>query len=392
MKTKFIPYGKQDITDEDIAAVVKVLKSDWLTQGPNIIDFEKALASYCGAKHAVALSNGTAALHIACMALGVGPGDSVWTVPNTFVASANCARYCGADVDFVDIDARTYNISVAALKIKLAAAEKAGTLPKVIIPVYFAGQPCDMQSIKQLADQYGFKILADACHAIGGRYQDKPIGDCRYADMTVFSFHPVKIITTGEGGVITTNNSEYAQKLQLFRTHGVTRDVNLMQAKPEGPWCYEQIDLGYNYRITDLQCALGSSQLKRLDQYVVKRHALVGEYNKLLADLPLVLPYQAEQTYSAFHLYVVRLQLDKTQKTRLEVFNALRAANIGVNVHYIPVHTQPYYQKLGFNWGQFPEAEQYYREAISLPLFPGMDQSMLEYVVAQLEANLSLKG
>jgi len=379
-----IPYGRQDINQQDIDAVVDVLKSDFLTQGPQVPLFEQAVMNACNAHYAVAVNSATSALHIACLALGLGKGDWLWTTPNTFVASANCGLYCGAQVDFVDIDPRTYNLCAKELEKKLIAAETAGTLPKVVVPVHFSGQPCDMQAIHTLAKKYGFKVIEDASHAIGGKYQGEPIGNCRYSDITVFSFHPVKIITTAEGGMATTNSPELAQKLDLLRSHGITRDADLMTKPMDGPWYYQQVDLGFNYRMTDLQAALGVSQMQRLDNFVAKRHELAQRYNELLKDSPITLPWQHPDSYSGLHLYVIRLQLDKINKTHLEVFEGLREAGILVNLHYIPVHMQPYHQEMGFEVGQFPQAEQYYREAISIPMFPTMTEEQQNEVVAVL--------
>ena len=369
LAVKPIPYARQSISRADIAAVTAVLRSDWLTQGPAIARFERAVAAHCGAKHAVAVANGTAALHLACLALGLRPGDEVWTSPNTFVASANCALYCWARVDFVDIDPRTYNISVEKLSAKLAAARKLGRLPKIVIPVHFAGQPCEMRAIRSLARKYRFRVIEDASHAIGAKYLGKPIGNCRYSDAVVFSFHPVKIITTGEGGMVMTNRPDVYEKLARLRTHGITRDPRHMQGESHGPWYYQQIDLGFNYRLTDIQAALGLSQLKRINKFIARRKFLARRYNKILANLPLTLPRQHPAASSAWHLYVVRLQLNRIRKTHRQVFEGLRAAGIGVNLHYIPVHTQPYYRNLGFKPGEFPEAERYYSEAISLPMY-----------------------
>jgi UDP-4-amino-4,6-dideoxy-N-acetyl-beta-L-altrosamine transaminase len=376
-----IPYGRQDIRQEDIDAVVEVLRSDFLTQGPTVPAFEAAVAERVGASHGVATNSATSALHLACLALGAGPGDVVWTSPTTFVASANCARYCGADVDFVDIDPRTWNMSVAALREKL---ERGGRLPKIVIPVHLCGQPCELESIGELARQYGFKVLEDASHAIGARYQDEPIGNCHYSDITVFSFHPVKIITTGEGGLATTRDSELADRMRLLRSHGVTRDPQQMIGESLGSWYYEQVALGFNYRMTDLQAALGLSQLRRLDEIVTRRHGLARAYDEALADLPLQLPFNHPDTHSALHLYPVRLRLDRIDRTHREVFEELRRRGIGVSLHYIPVHTQPYYRDLGFSVGQFPEAERYHAEAISLPLFPTLEQEQQEKVVRVL--------
>lgn len=380
-----IPYGHQDINQQDINAVVEVLQSDFLTQGPMVPAFEKSIMDACNAKHAVAVNSATSALHIACIALGLGKGDWLWTTPNTFVASANCGLYCGAQVDFVDIDPRTYNLSVKALEEKLIIAEKEDKLPKVVIPVHFSGQPCDMADIHALSQEYGFKIIEDASHAIGGKYKGEPIGNCRYSDITVFSFHPVKIVTTAEGGMAVTNDPRLADQLNLLRSHGITRDNSLMNKPADGPWYYQQIELGYNYRMTDMQAALGVSQMQRLDEYVTKRHELAERYNEMLKDLPITLPWQSEDSYSGLHLYVIRLQLDKISKTHLEVFNGMREAGILVNLHYIPVHLQPYYQEMGFEEGQFPEAEQYYKEAISLPMFPTMTEEQQNQVVSTLK-------
>ena len=379
-----IPYGRQDISQADIDAVTAVLQSDFLTQGPQVPLFEQAVLNACGAKYAVAVNSATSALHIACLALGLGKGDWLWTTPNTFVASANCGLYCGAQVDFVDIDPRTYNLCAKELEQKLIIAEQQGKLPKVVVPVHFSGQPCDMQAIRALAQKYGFKIIEDASHAIGGKYQGEPIGNCRYSDITVFSFHPVKIVTTAEGGMAVTNDAQLAEKLGLLRSHGITRDAHLMTEPMHGPWYYQQVDLGFNYRLTDLQAALGVSQMRRLDAYVAKRHELAQRYDEMLKELPVTTPWQHQDSYSGLHLYVIRLQLDKIKKTRLEVFEGMRAAGVLVNLHYIPVHIQPYYKAMGFKAGQFPQAEQYYREAISIPMFPKMSEEQQEKVVLSL--------
>jgi len=379
-----IPYGRQDISETDIQAVVDVLRSDFLTQGPAVPAFEKAVADYCGAGHAVTVNSATSALHIACLALGVGKGDIVWTSPITFVASANCALYCGADVDFVDIDPRTYNLSTERLAEKLAQAEKSGRLPKVVIPVHLCGQPCDMAGIHALSQRYGFKIIEDASHAIGGKYKGEPIGNCRYSDITVFSFHPVKIITTGEGGMALTNNENLAKRMQLLRSHGITREAGEMTHAPEGPWYYQQIELGFNYRMTDIQAALGLSQMRRLDEFVAKRHAIAKRYEQLLADLPVITPWQNADSYSGLHLYVIRLRLAEIGKTHRQVFEALRAAGIGVNLHYIPVYRQPYYEDMGFKAGLCPEAERYYLEAISLPMYPNLTEAQQDKVIESL--------
>ncbi len=379
-----IPYGRQDINQDDINAVVDVLKSDFLTQGPVVPAFEQAVAVYCGAQHAIAVNSATSALHIACLALGVGKGDRVWTSPITFVASANCALYCGATVDFVDIDSRTYNLCPIALEHKLQQAERNGNLPKVVIPVHLCGQPCEMDRIHTLAKRYGFKVIEDASHAIGGKYNGETIGSGRFSDITVFSFHPVKIITTAEGGMALTNDLELANKMALLRSHGITRDPVNMTHSPDGSWYYQQIDLGFNYRMTELQAALGLSQMHRLDAFVTRRHELAERYNDLLSTLPITLPWQHPNSYSALHLYVIRLKLNQISKAHREVFDALRQLGVGVNVHYIPVHTQPYYQKMGFKTGDFMESENYYAEAISLPIFQAMNDSQQDTVIAAL--------
>ena len=385
-----IPYGKQDITDADINAVIEVMQSTHLTQGPAVPKFEQAVVRHCDVKYAVATNSATTALHIACLALELGPGDWLWTSPNTFVASANCGLYCGARVDFVDIDPRTYNLCPKALEEKLEVAEKSGRLPKVVVPVHFSGQPCDMQAIYELSQKYGFRIIEDAAHAIGGKYINEPIGNCRYSDITVFSFHPVKIVTSAEGGMAVTNNDKLAEKMALLRSHGITRTPSLMTTPMEGSWYYQQVDLGFNYRMTDLQGALGASQMERLVHYVARRHQLAQRYDQLLRDLPVVTPWQRGDSYSAFHLYVIRLKLDEITPSHVEVFEALRAKEIMVNLHYIPVHTQPYYQKMGFRSGDFPEAEKYYSEAISIPLFPTLTEAEQDFVVHSLKEAMDL--
>ena len=379
-----IPYGRQDITQADIDAVVGVLQSDFLTQGPMVPRFEQQVAQHVGASHALAVNSATSALHIACLALGLGPGDRLWTSPVTFVASANCGLYCGAEIDFVDIDPRTYNLCPKALERKLEQAEQEGTLPKVVVPVHLCGQPCDMQAIHKLALRYGFKVIEDASHAIGGKYQGEFIGNGRYSDITVFSFHPVKIITTAEGGMALTNDVELANKMALLRSHGITRDPQLMTHEADGPWYYQQIDLGFNYRMTELLAALGISQMERLDQYIARRHQLAARYNDLLAALPVSVPWQHADSYSGLHLYVITLQLGKITKTHREVFESLREQGIGVNVHYIPVHTQPYYERMGFKPEDFPLAQDYYRQAISIPMFQTMTDEQQDLVVAAI--------
>ena len=379
-----IRYGQQDINQDDIDAVVNVLKSTNLTQGPTIPRFEESVLAHVGARHAIAVNSATSALHIACLALGLGSRDWLWTTPNTFVASANCALYCGARVDFVDIDPRTYNLCPEALEAKLVEAERDGRLPKVVVPVHFGGQSCDMAAIHALGQKYGFRIIEDASHAIGGTYKGQPVGNCRYSDIAVFSFHPVKIITTAEGGMALTNDDELATRLGLFRSHGITRDSDLMTKPMDGPWYYQQVELGYNYRMTDIQAALGLSQVERLKRYVARRQEIAGLYADLLADLPVTLPWQHPDTYSAFHLYVIRLKLDELRVSHRDVFEHLRAKDIMVNLHYIPVHTQPYYQQFGFKEGDYPQAEQYYREAISIPIHPTLSSADQDHVVEVL--------
>ena len=380
-----IPYGKQDINQSDIDAVINVLKSDFLTQGPKVPLFEKTVADYCDSKYGVAVNSATSALHIACLALDLGKDDYLWTSPNTFVASANCGLYCGAKVDFVDINPKTYNLSSKELEIKLIQAKKDNNLPKIVIPVHFAGQSCDMKKIHSLSREYGFKIIEDASHAIGGKYLDKPIGGCQYSDITVFSFHPVKIITTAEGGLATTNDKKLSERMQLFRSHGVTRDPELMTKEADGEWYYQQVELGFNYRMTELQAALGVSQMRRLDEFIVKRHKLQERYDLLLEDLPIIKPYQDKDGYSALHLYPIQVQKDKLKSTRKEIFEALRKNSIGVNIHYIPVHTQSYYENMGFKKGDFPNAESYYESVISIPLFYAMTFEQQDQVIAVLE-------
>lgn len=379
-----IPYGRQDITQADIDAVVAVLQSDFLTQGPMVPRFEDAIAQYCGAQHAVGVNSATSALHIACLSLGLGAGDWLWTSPITFVASANCGLYCGARVDFVDIDPRTYNLCPRALAFKLELAERDGRLPKVVVPVHMCGQPCDMLAIHNLAKRYGFKVIEDASHAIGGKYQNEPIGNGRYSDITVFSFHPVKIITTAEGGMALTNSIELASKMSLFRSHGITRDPAQMTHTADGPWYYQQIELGYNYRMTELQAALGISQIQRLDAYVKRRHELARRYDELLANLPVTTPWQHPDSYSGLHLYPIRLRLDKIQKTHRQIFDFMRAQNIGVNLHYIPVHTQPYFSRMGFKPSDFPQSQAYYQEGISLPMYQTLTEAQQDQVVTIL--------
>jgi len=380
-----IPYGRQSISDDDVQAVVDVLRSDFLTQGPVVPAFEEAVAKHAGASHAVAVNSATSALHIACMALGLGPGDRLWTVPNTFLASANCALYCGADVDFVDIDPHTWTMSVPALAERLEQAQREGRLPKVVVPVAFGGQSCDMRGVRTLADRYGFVVVEDASHAVGATYAGAQVGQGTYADITVFSFHPVKIVTSAEGGMALTNDGKLAAAMRLYRSHGMTREPEQMSGESQGPWYYEQVLLGYNYRMTELQAALGLNQMKRLQHFIDRRHAIAGKYGELLAGLPLQTQQPGPQAHSALHLYPIRLH---DASRRRPVFDMLRAQGIGVNVHYIPVHLQPYYRRLGFGPGQFPHAEAYYAGAITLPMYPDLTEALLDKVVQALRAAL----
>ncbi|MDB2328618.1 UDP-4-amino-4,6-dideoxy-N-acetyl-beta-L-altrosamine transaminase [Pseudomonadales bacterium] len=379
-----IPYGKQEINQTDIDSIVSVLKSDFLTQGPQTPAFEKCVSDYCGASSAVAVNSATSALHIACLALGLGKGDWMWTSPNTFVASANCGLYCGANVDFVDIDPKTYNLCAEELEKKLIQARKDNNLPKLVIPVHFAGQSCNMKKISSLSKEYGFSVIEDASHAIGGRYRGKSIGCCQYSDITVFSFHPVKIITTAEGGLATTNDPSLAVKMKSLRNHGITRDVSLMVSASEGDWYYEQLALGFNYRMTELQGALGLSQMKRLDEFVARRRECQEYYDELLCDVSVVTPFQSPDSYSSLHLYPILLDQGQVNKSREQVFKELRASGIGVNVHYIPVHMQPYYKDRGFKKGDFPKSENYYKSVISIPLFQSLTKQMQDEVVETL--------
>lgn len=388
MLNPVIPYGRQHITQADIEAVVAVLRSDFLTQGDKVPAFEREVAEYCVVDFGIAVNSATSALHIACLALGLGHGDWLWTVPNTFVASANCGVYCGANVDFVDIDPVTLNMSVKALEDKLEIAKAKNRLPKIVIPVHFSGESCDMAKIHELSKTYGFHIIEDASHAIGGRYANKPIGSCEFSDITVFSFHPVKIITTAEGGLATTNDKNLAEKMQLLRSHGITRDPSLMTHQADGSWYYQQIDLGFNYRMTELQGALGLSQMANLDNFVKKRHQLAKRYDELLKDFPIILPVRNNKNYSGLHLYPIQIK-PESGKTRNQVFDSLREQHIGVNVHYIPVHTQPFYQQMGFKQGDFPHAEAYYAGAISLPLYYDLTDDMQNQVVEALKKSLN---
>ena len=385
-----IPYGKQNINENDIESVCEVLRSDWLTQGPSVEIFEKTAIDHCGAKFACAVNSATSALHLACLALGLGKNDCLWTVPNTFVASANCALYCGAKVDFVDINSNTLNMCPQKLEEKLHNAKKIGCLPKIVVPVHFAGLSCDMRAIHKLSLEYGFKIIEDASHAIGGSYFDQPIGSCYFSDITIFSFHPVKIITTGEGGMALTNNSDLAHKMSLLRTHGITRDSDFMTDSSAGGWFYEQIDLGLNYRMTDIQACLGTSQLSRLELFVGSRNKLAERYLNTLKELPISFQKIPKKSYSAFHLFVINLQNEDHIKKRQVIFDYLRKSGIGVNVHYIPVHTHPYYKSMGYNWGDYPISEKYYNSALSLPMFSSLTDEEQDYVAKHLRISLDL--
>lgn len=385
-----IPYARQSIDQADIAAVVEVLQSDWLTQGPLIEHFEQAMAQRCGATHAVAVCNATAGLHLACLAAGLGSGHWLWTSPISFVASANCGRYCGAGVDFVDIDPHTWTIDAQALALKLEQAAREGRLPKVVVAVAFAGQSADMRSIAALARQYGFTLIEDAAHAVGARYAGKPVGCGEYADMTVFSFHPVKIITTAEGGMVLTARDDLAVRLCRLRSHGISRDPGQMTEESHGAWYYQQLELGFNYRITDLQAALGLSQLTRLDAFLARRRELAARYQRLLAHLPVSVQAPQQDAESAWHLFVVRLECDRILRSHREIFDGMRAAGVGVNLHYIPIHLQPYYRDLGFKQGDFPQAESYYAQALSLPMYPQLTDAQQDQVIASLCGLLKL--
>jgi len=386
----YIPYGRQEISRADIDAINEVLQSDFLTQGPVVPRFECIVAQRVGSAHAVALNSATSALHVACLALGLGPGDDLWTTPISFVASANCALYCGANVDFVDIDPRTYNLCPKALEKKLAIAEHNGCLPKVVVPVHLCGQSCDMRAIKALSEKYGFKIIEDASHAIGGKYQGDYIGNCSYSDITIFSYHPVKIITTAEGGMALTNDANLADLMRGYRSHGIASDRVQMLPRPEDEiWNYQQVLLGFNYRMTDMQAALGVSQMKRLDEFVVARHRIANRYDALLGDLPVTTPYQHPDSYSSFHLYPILIKKCNAGKSQKYVYNMLRGAGILVNLHYIPIYRQPYYESMGFNVGYCPNAEDYFKSSISIPLYPALNERQQDYVIQTLISILS---
>ena len=389
MKKKFIPYSRQDLNNQDIASVVEVLKSDFITQGPKVPLFEKLISEYCGAKFVFAVNSATSALHLACLSLDIKKGDIVWTSPISFVASANCALYCGANIDFVDIDKISYNLSIPKLKEKLKLAEEKRCLPKVIIAVHLSGQPAEMEDIKKLSQKYKFKLIEDASHALGASYKGNKVGSCEFSDLTVFSLHPVKMITTGEGGLITTNDGLLAKKIKSLRSHGINKDASVMTKSPDGEWYYEQIDLGFNYRMPDLNAALGISQLKRLDEFVKKREKLAQYYDFNLKKLPLRIPIQSSNSLSSRHLYIIRINNRKSKSKHKFIFSQLRDLNIGVNLHYIPIHLHPYYQKLGFKKGAFPESEKYYQEAISLPLHTKLTTNEQDYVIEKLSKIMS---
>lgn len=384
-----IYYGKQSIDEADIQAVEEVLRSDFLTQGPTIEKFERSVAAYCGVKYAVAVTNATSALHIACLAAGLGKGDILWTSPITFVASANCGLYCGASVDFVDIDEKTYNMSVNALEEKLRQAKKENRLPKIVVPVHLAGQSCDMRRIRELSETYGFTVLEDASHGVGADYLKTKVGSCTFSDMAVFSFHPVKIITTGEGGMVLTNDKTLYERLILYRSHGITRDPAKMTYEADGPWYYQQIALGFNYRMTDMQAALGYSQMTRLDAFVARRRELAARYDELLKDMPLTTPYVLEGANPSWHLYIVRVDFSRLTKTKKQVFEEMKVQGVALNLHYIPVHTQPYYQALGYRSEDFPNAMTYYAEAFTLPLYYRLTEQQQAEVVNALENALN---
>lgn len=377
-----IPYGRQNINENDIEAVVKVLRSNFLTQGPAIPAFEEKISQYCGVNSGIATNSATSALHIACLALGLGNEDWMWTSPTSFVASANCGLYCGAKIDFVDIDPLTYNMSVDALEAKLHSAEKAGTLPKVIIPVHLCGQSCDMEAIHALSEKFNFRIIEDASHAIGGKYKNEPVGNCKYSDITILSFHPVKIITTGEGGIALTNDPVLANKMKKYRSHGITSDSREMYLRPADEiWNYQQVDLGFNYRITDIQAALGSSQIERLDEFVEKRHRIARRYDHELTNL-LKKPWQNSDTYSSYHLYPICIDNNQSAVSQKDAYSRLQRANINVNLHYIPIYLQPYYEKMGFKKGYCPEAEQYFKSALSIPIYPSLSDEEQSQVIS----------
>jgi UDP-4-amino-4,6-dideoxy-N-acetyl-beta-L-altrosamine transaminase len=379
-----IPYGRQNISEEDIDAVIRILRSEYLTQGPEVPQFEEDMANYCSVEFAVASNSATSSLHLACLALGVGPGDYVWTSSITFVASANCARFCGAEVDLVDINPKTFNMCVENLEERLLIANRNGKLPKVIIPVHMAGQACEMEKIKLLADNYGVKVIEDASHAIGGSYKGLHIGSCKYSDITVFSFHPVKIITSGEGGIAVTNNQELAAKMALLRSHGITRDPASMRNPHAGPWYYEQLELGFNYRLTDIAAALGRSQLKRIDNFVQQRHEIADRYDKLFADTDIKVPFRDPDAHSSFHLYVVQPDLRSLRTSQNELFDRLRSQGILANLHYIPIYRHPYYQNLGLSASEYPNSEAYYATAMTLPIYPGLKAEEQEYIMRTL--------
>jgi UDP-4-amino-4,6-dideoxy-N-acetyl-beta-L-altrosamine transaminase len=386
---KMIPYGKHNISQEDIDAVIAVLKSDTLTQGPGPLEFEKIIADYCGSLYGISANSATSALHIACLALGLGENDYLWTTTNTFVASANCALYCKAKVDLVDIDERTYNMSVDALEEKLIKAKREGKLPKIVVPVHFAGLSCDMKRIKTLSHDYGFFVVEDASHAVGAKYMGQPVGSCQFADITVFSFHPVKIITSGEGGMCVTNNALLAEKMKLFRNHGINRTPELLMKGIEGAWYFEQIELGYNFRMTDIHAALGISQFRRVDQFVTKRRKIAQKYNERLKEYPLTIPVESMDCYSSYHLYVVRLRMQEMKKKFIDIFSMLRANGVEVGKHYIPIYMHPYYKNLGFKVADYPNTAKYYQDSLTLPVFPDLSDQEFDKVLSELKSVLS---
>ncbi len=383
-----IPYSTQSIDKKDIKSVLNVLNSKFLTQGPLVEEFENKISTYCGSKYGVAVNSGTSALHVACMALGFKKGDILWTSPISFVASSNCALYCGGKVDFVDIDPKTYCMCPKKLEEKLIEAKKNNKLPKIVVPVHHTGQSCNMSKIYSLSKKFDFKIIEDASHALGGSFKNHKVGSCKYSDVTVLSFHPVKIITTAEGGMACTNSKKISTKMRLLRTHGITKNISEMQKKGEGPWYYEQILLGYNYRMNDIEAALGVSQFRKIDKFVKERRKISVRYNKLLKSLPVITPFELKESYSTYHLYIILLKLNVTHSSHIKVFNNLRDKGIGINLHYIPIHTHPYYKKLGFKQGQFPNAETFYKSAISLPVYPGLTKKAQDKVVQILRKAL----
>ena len=383
-----IPYAKQDISDEDIDSVIEVLKSDFLTQGNKVPLFEDIISERVGAKYALAANSATSCLYLSCLSLGLSKEDILWTSPITYVASANCALYCGAEVDFVDIDPLTWNISVEILEEKLKTARKIKKVPKILVLVHLAGNPCDLQKVFDLSKEYGFSIIEDASHALGSKYSGEHIGSSVYSDISVFSFHPVKNITTGEGGMILTNNQKLSEKIHLYRSHGITRDTKKMINKEEGLWYYEQLLLGFNFRMSDIHAALGISQMNSLDKFISIRNELSQIYTEELKGLPLTIQRVRKEDLSAWHIFVIRLKLSELKLSRLEIYNSLRNKGIGVNVHYIPVHLHPFYKNLGFNKGDFPNSENYYDGAITIPMFTKLKKKEIKYVIQALKESI----